>query len=126
MLTEIYLTLEGFYMTMMKNIMLLSQEELMVVRLLEKTINLDFFHLHLLDGVISKEDFFDEVPVLDYLKFRASYGTLGNDNINPQFSLISTFPSYVFNGTITPGSSLGSIPNDDVSLGKSSANECWY
>ena len=67
------------------------------------------------ESVLGEEDFFDEVTVLDYLKFRASYGTLGNDNINPQFSLISTFPSYVFNGTITPGSSLGSIPNDDVS-----------
>ena len=64
--------------------------------------------------VISKEDFFDDVP-LDYLKFRASYGSLGNDNISPQFSLISTFPSYVFNGSIVNGSSLGSIPNDDVS-----------
>ncbi len=64
--------------------------------------------------VISKEDFFDSVP-LDYLKFRASYGSLGNDNISPQFSLISTFPSYVFNGSIVNGSSLGSIPNDDVS-----------
>tara|TARA_Y100000991_G_scaffold208425_1_gene187425 strand:- start:7167 stop:10247 length:3081 start_codon:yes stop_codon:yes gene_type:complete len=65
--------------------------------------------------VISKEDFFEDIPVFDYLKLRASYGTLGNDNISPQFSLISTFPSYVFNGNITPGSSLGSIPNDDVS-----------
>ena len=26
-----------------------------------------------------------------------------------------TFPSYVFNGVISQGSSLGSIPNDDVS-----------
>ena len=64
--------------------------------------------------VVSKEDFFDSVP-LDYLKLRASYGSLGNDNINPQFSLISTFPSYTFDGTIINGSALGSIPNDDVS-----------
>ena len=74
-----------------------------------------FFPSASVGWVVSKEDFFDDVPVFDYLKFRASYGTLGNDNISPQFSLISTFPSYVFNGTITPGSSLGSIPNDDVS-----------
>ena len=57
MLTEIYITLEGFYMTMMKNIMLLLQEELMVVHLLEKTINLDFFHPHLLDGLFQKKTF---------------------------------------------------------------------
>jgi len=65
--------------------------------------------------VVSKENFFDNIPVLNFLKFRASYGSLGNDNISPQFSLISTFPSYVFNGSIISGSSLGSIPNDDVS-----------
>ena len=74
-----------------------------------------FFPSASVGWVVSKEDFFDNIKVLDYLKFRASYGTLGNDNISPQFSLISTFPSYVFNGNITPGSSLGSIPNDDVS-----------
>jgi len=64
--------------------------------------------------VVSKEDFFETFP-LDYMKLRASYGSLGNDNINPQFSLISTFPSYTFNGTIVNGSALGSIPNNDVS-----------
>ena len=74
-----------------------------------------FFPSASIGWVVSNEDFFEDIPVLDYLKFRASYGTLGNDNISPQFSLISTFPSYVFNGSITPGSSLGSIPNDDVS-----------
>ena len=74
-----------------------------------------FFPSASVGWIISKEDFFDNIPLLDYLKFRASYGTLGNDNISPQFSLISTFPSYVFNGVISQGSSLGSIPNDDVS-----------
>ena len=64
--------------------------------------------------VVSKEDFFEKLPI-DFLKLRASYGSLGNDNISPQFALISTFPSYVFNGNIVSGSSLGSIPNNDVS-----------
>ena len=63
---------------------------------------------------MSKEDFFQDTP-LDYLKFRASYGSLGNDNINPQFALISTFPSYTFDGSIINGSALGSVPNEDVS-----------
>ena len=74
-----------------------------------------FFPSASIGWVVSKEDFFEDITVLDYLKLRASYGTLGNDNISPQFSLISTFPSYVFNGNITQGSALGSIPNDDVS-----------
>jgi len=46
-----------------------------------------FFPSASLGWVISKEDFFEDAP-LDYLKFRASYGSLGNDNINPQFALI--------------------------------------
>ena len=65
-------------------------------------------------GCIQGRFFFENLPI-DFLKLRASYGSLGNDNISPQFALISTFPSYVFNGNITSGSSLGSIPNDDVS-----------
>jgi TonB-linked SusC/RagA family outer membrane protein len=73
-----------------------------------------FFPSASLGWVISKEDFFEDAP-LNYLKFRASYGSLGNDNINPQFALISTFPSYTFDGSIINGSALGSVPNDDVS-----------
>ena len=73
-----------------------------------------FFPSASLGWVISKEDFFQDAP-LDYLKFRASYGSLGNDNINPQFALISTFPSYTFDGSIINGSALGSVPNEDVS-----------
>ena len=73
-----------------------------------------FFPSASLGWVISKEDFFQDSP-LDYLKFRASYGSLGNDNINPQFALISTFPSYTFDGSIINGSALGSVPNEDVS-----------
>ena len=73
-----------------------------------------FFPSASLGWVVSKEDFFQDTP-LDYLKFRASYGSLGNDNINPQFALISTFPSYTFDGSIINGSALGSVPNEDVS-----------
>ena len=73
-----------------------------------------FFPSASLGWVISKEDFFEDAS-LDYLKFRASYGSLGNDNINPQFALISTFPSYTFDGSIINGSALGSVPNEDVS-----------
>ena len=73
-----------------------------------------FFPSASLGWIVSKEDFFQDTP-FDYLKFRASYGSLGNDNINPQFALISTFPSYTFDGSIINGSALGSVPNEDVS-----------
>jgi len=67
-----------------------------------------------LGWVASNEDFFNS-SVIDFLKIRASYGSVGNDNASPQFGTISTFPKYTFGNVITPGSTLLGIPNDDVS-----------
>lgn len=63
--------------------------------------------------VASNEEFFKSKTV-NYLKIRGSYGTVGNDNISPQFSKITTFPKYTFDGNIVSGSALQSIPNDNV------------
>lgn len=73
-----------------------------------------FFPSASLGWVISNEDFFKS-NTINYLKLRGSYGSVGNDNISPQFSTISTFPKYTFDGTIVSGSTLYSIPNDNVS-----------
>ncbi|MGV6846128.1 MAG: SusC/RagA family TonB-linked outer membrane protein [Lutibacter sp.] len=73
-----------------------------------------FFPSASLGWVVSNEDFFKS-DVVSYLKIRGSYGTVGNDNISPQFSTISTFPKYTFDGNIVSGSALYSIPNDNVS-----------
>ena len=67
-----------------------------------------------LGWVASNEDFFSS-SIIDFLKVRASYGSVGNDNASPQFGTISTFPKYTFGDTITSGSTLLGIPNDDVS-----------
>ena len=67
-----------------------------------------------LGWVISNESFF-KIPQLNFLKLRASYGALGNDNITPQFPTISNFPKYTFSGTIKPGAKLDNIANDAVS-----------
>ena len=64
--------------------------------------------------VASNEDFFNS-QAINFLKVRASYGTVGNDNASPQFGTISTFPKYTFGETIYPGSTLLGIPNNDVS-----------
>ena len=72
-----------------------------------------FFPSASLGWVISNEEFF-ESNIVSFLKLRGSYGTVGNDNISPQFSKISTFPQYTFDGSIVSGSTLQSIPNDDV------------
>jgi len=73
-----------------------------------------FFPSASLGWVVSNEDFFKS-NTINYLKLRGSYGSVGNDNISPQFSTISTFPKYTFDGTIVSGSTLYSIPNDNVS-----------
>jgi TonB-linked SusC/RagA family outer membrane protein len=67
-----------------------------------------------LGWVASNEDFFNS-SFVNFLKVRASYGSVGNDNASPQFGTISTFPKYTFNGTIVNGSTLLGIPNNNVS-----------
>lgn len=59
--------------------------------------------------LISKESFMENSP-FDMLKLRASYGSLGNDQINERAtqSLLNSVPRYVFNGgtlvpTVAPG-----------------------
>ena len=66
-----------------------------------------------LGWTISKEDFFN-TNTIDFLKFRGSYGIVGNDNITAQFSNISNFPQYTFGGSIAQGSTLQTIPNANV------------
>ncbi len=72
-----------------------------------------FFPSASLGWVVSNEGFFNS-NFVSFLKIRGSYGAVGNDNIEPQFSKISTFPKYTFDGNIVSGSTLQSIPNDDV------------
>ncbi|WP_082316477.1 TonB-dependent receptor [Mangrovimonas sp. ST2L15] len=73
-----------------------------------------FFPSGSLGWVLSNEEFFD-VNGIDFLKLRGSYGNVGNDNISNQFSSISTFPKYTFDGNIIAGSTLGTIPDETVS-----------
>ena len=79
-----------------------------------KIINLEFSHLHHLGWVASNEDFFNS-NAINFLKIRASYGSVGNDNASSQFGTITTFPKYTFGGNIITGSALDGIPNLDVS-----------
>ena len=61
---------------------------------------------------ISQESFFD-VPFINSLKLRASYGLLGNDNVNPfQYNNNLTFNNQVVLGsTIVPGIDLTKLAN---------------
>ena len=82
------------------------------------------FYAGSLGWVVSKEKFFDS-KVIDFLKIRGSYGTVGNENVNPQFvRIITGGPSYgptansngyTFGNVFYPGSTVGSIGNEDLS-----------
>jgi TonB-linked SusC/RagA family outer membrane protein len=79
------------------------------------------FYSGSLGWIVTKEDFFKS-NFINYLKIRGSYGTIGNENVDPQFvSIVTGGPSYGgtansngynFNNTFYPGSTVGSAAND--------------
>lgn len=61
---------------------------------------------------ISDEDFMKDNTTINFLKLRASYGTLGNlvgDNLYR--SLLNGEGEYVFNGVLVDGTTQGGLPN---------------
>ena len=85
------------------------------------------FYSGSLGWVASNEDFFKS-DFINYLKIRGSYGTVGNENVSPQFVSISTGgPSYggtansngyTFGNTFVPGSTVASYRNDALAWEK--------
>jgi TonB-dependent starch-binding outer membrane protein SusC len=71
--------------------------------------------------VVSKENFFKS-DFINFLKIRGSYGSIGNENVDPQFvSIVTGGPSYgptansngyTFGGVFYPGSTVASAAND--------------
>jgi TonB-linked SusC/RagA family outer membrane protein len=73
-----------------------------------------YFYSILGGWIISKESFFKENKYLNYLKLRASYGSVGNDNELENFpyrSLLTGEGVYVFNTNLSTGQATGVIPN---------------
>ena len=66
--------------------------------------------------VISDEGFYGEDKKINFLKLRASYGTLGNDQIpnNGYVSLLTGEATYVFDGALANGRAIGQIANPDL------------
>lgn len=79
------------------------------------------FYSGSLGWLVSEEDFF-ESNLISYLKIRGSYGTIGNENVDPQIvSIVTSGPSYgptansngyTFGNVFYPGSTVGSAAND--------------
>lgn len=66
--------------------------------------------------VISEENFLQDSKFINFLKLRASYGALGNDQIgnNLYLGILNGEATYVFDDTLTNGTAGGVIPNPDI------------
>ncbi len=66
--------------------------------------------------VVSDENFFGEPKIINFLKLRASYGTLGNDQIGDYryLSQLSGEATYVFDDELVSGRSEGVLANPNV------------
>jgi TonB-linked SusC/RagA family outer membrane protein len=85
------------------------------------------FYAGSLGWVVTSEDFF-KVPFIDYLKIRGSYGSTGNENVNPVYvSIVTGGPDYGptansngynFGNIFYPGSTVGSAANNSLAWEK--------
>lgn len=66
--------------------------------------------------VVSEEPFFDRFHSLSFLKFRASYGLIGNNNIGnyTQYASVSTSVNSPFSNNTESGSAVTSMPNPQL------------
>lgn len=74
--------------------------------------------------IISKEKFFN-IPAINSLKIRASYGTLGNQQIN-DYQFLSTYvlnSSYIFDGVRNSGINEGPLANPVITWEKTTSKD---
>nr|AOE10580.1 TonB-dependent receptor [uncultured bacterium] len=72
----------------------------------------DYFKSATAGWKISEEEFFGESSFIDFLKLRASFGTLGNlEGQDLYRTNLGGEAAYVFGGTLTNGTATGSIAN---------------
>lgn len=66
--------------------------------------------------VVSREEFLKNIAAIDFLKIRASWGQLGNQNIGnyPFAASISFNPAYSFGGTIVGAAAQTSLGNPNI------------
>jgi TonB-linked SusC/RagA family outer membrane protein len=65
--------------------------------------------------IVSDESFMSQIKALSFLKLRASYGLVGNNNIGnyPYYASVNA-ANYAFNGVLANGRSLTSLANLDL------------
>ena len=82
----------------------------------------EFFPSASLGWVLSNEEFIKKIPLINYAKFRASYGKLSNESVGQDYPFVAQINqgnAYYFNNTLTPGSSISSFPNEGLRWEKS-------
>ena len=68
---------------------------------------------------VTEESFMQKVPAISNLKIRASYGLTGNFEIgNYGFAANTQVSNYPFNNSLTPGTSISNIGNNNLSWEK--------
>ncbi|WP_296636652.1 TonB-dependent receptor [Polaribacter sp.] len=75
-----------------------------------------FFPTASVGWVASEEDFLQDSNIVSFLKFRASYGIIGNDRI-PGFRFVSVLngeAEYVFDNKLAQGIALGPVANPEI------------
>ncbi|SEQ79923.1 SusC/RagA family TonB-linked outer membrane protein [Neolewinella agarilytica] len=75
-----------------------------------------FFPSFTAGWIASDESFFGDEGPVDLLKFRVSYGILGNDQIinNGYIGTLSGEATYVFDGILVNGTAIGALPNPSL------------
>lgn len=75
-----------------------------------------FFPTASVGWLASEEDFLNDNDVISFLKFRASYGIIGNDRIGDFgfVSLLNGEGEYVFNNQLVQGVAVGAVSNPEV------------
>src|SRR5690606_9047759 len=69
-----------------------------------------------LGWIISDENFFSNVKAINFAKFRASYGVIGNNNIGnyTQYALVNNTINAVFGSTVATGAAVVSLANSNL------------
>ncbi|KAA5827455.1 TonB-dependent receptor [Algibacter amylolyticus] len=76
---------------------------------------IDYFSSATAGWKISDEDFLQDSETINFLKLRASYGTLGNNVGDDLYrALLSGEATYVIDGALVTGTANGRIPNPDA------------
>jgi len=93
------------------------------------------FYSGSLGWIVSEENFFHS-GIISYLKVRGSYGTIGNENVNPQIvSIVTGGPSYGstansngynFDNVFYSGSTVGSAANDALQWEKQTQSNIGF